>query len=396
MKNKYQSPFRLGIIGCGGYGFELAKRILTLPRQLTLVAAVSLDFTGDQAAVLQSNRVEIFANIDDFLKFAPGKIDAILNPTPIHLHSPITLKCLEAGFPVWLEKPPVATVSDLDAILIASKRYGQDVHVCFNSIYGHNVQRLKAELISGMYGKVLRVRGLAGWTRTEAYYQRAPWAGKLKVEDRWVRDGTMNNPLAHLLCNNLYLASAERHALAEAESLDAYLWRGNETIESEDTSALRLLTRDGVEVISHLTLCPEEEIEPINVVDTKLATITLRDFTTVEIAWADGRWEKRESYCENRIEMLNELAIRMQMGEPPLCSLAMCRPFVDVIERAFNQVLAREGEIPLVPADRITPIKQDGSIARQINGINKAFQAAHESGKLLREIAPAPLTPVGL
>lgn len=383
MKTHFQ-PLRVGIIGCGGYAHQLIVRMRTLPRHIQLVAATSRNPNSEAALFWSDAGVKVVQTLDQLLDFAPGNLDVILNPTPINVHYQSTLSCLEAGLPVWLEKPPVPTLAELDGLVAAAEKSGLSIDVCFNSIYGQNVQRLKKELVAGRYGKVQRIRGIAGWIRDLAYFQRNDWSGKLKLGDNWVFDGTTNNPLAHLVCNNLYFASSEPHALAEVKALEAHLWHGN-AIESEDTSALRIETTDGIEVISNMTLCPEETIPPTTVIDTDKATLTLADFETVKIDWHDGRSEFRPSFKENRIEMLEELSIRAQGDEPALCSLSMCRPFVQTVENAFHQVLDRSGgAIPALPSSCLETVASGNSTATKIRGINAEMQSAHQTGRLMQ------------
>jgi len=376
---------RLGIIGCSGYARQLIKRIATLPRHAVLVAAMSPEPQSQDTRLCRLQGVRVFDSVGDLLDFGQGRLDAILNPTPIHLHKPLTLQCLEAGFPVWLEKPPVVTVEDLDELSAAAASRRCRVDVCFNSLYAHQIQRLKAGLVAGKFGRVHRVRGVAGYVRTDAYFSRSDWAGRLKVDGLPVCDGTINNPLAHILFNNLFFAAGEHHALAEAESVEAELWHGHD-IESEDTSSLRIRTREGVEVLSHLTLCPEEEITPLTVIDAELATINVINFQTIRICWKDGRIETRESYKENRIEMIEELSQQIEHGGNPLCSLSMTRPFVSVVNTAFEQVLARHGEsIPGVAGHLLERFPCGDSTGTRIKGINARLLQAHKTGKLLGE-----------
>lgn len=376
------NPLRVGIVGCNGYAFEMIKRILTLPRWIAPVAATDLDCSSAGARFCEGQGIRLFPDFDSLLAFAPGNLDGIYIPVPIHLHEPMTCRCLEAGMPVWLEKPPAATVEEVDRMMAVSDRTGLRVDVCFNSIYSCETQQLKAELLSGRYGRIQRIRGLAGWSRPDAYFARSSWAGRLQKDGRWILDGTLNNPLAHLVCNNLYFAATEHHALAEAVSVEARLFRANPGIESEDTSAVRIITAEGIEILSHLTLCPEEEIPAITVIDTERAVITFREFNEMEIAWRDGRSERRESYTEHRIQMLQELSIRARSGEPPLCPLSMCRPFTHVVESAFRQVLERDGCIPAIPEKRLNRVRRAEQTVVQIRGINRQFETAHRDGVL--------------
>jgi len=374
---------KLAIIGTEGYAALLAERLHTLPRTARLVAAVSLEPGGPAARRLADRGTRIFPDLGALLAFAPGQIDAILNPTPIPLHRPITIQCLEAGFPVWLEKPPVARLEELDELIEAAGRTGRPVDVCFNSLYSFRVRELKAELAAGVFGAVRRVRGMGGWIRPARYWTRAGWVGRVRDGSTWIYDGTINNPFAHVVCNCLFFAAPQTDALAEFDSLDARLWHAN-PIESEDTSSLRLTTREGVEVLCHLTLCPEEEIPPVTVIDAEKATISLEDFQDVTIAWHDGRHERRQGFSENRIEMLETLCHNLRNAGDRPCPLSMTRPFVRLVNAAFTQVLeAHGGRIPKVPETLLDQCEAQGSPAVRIRGINTLLQNAHEQGKLL-------------
>ena len=380
---KTMKPVRLAIIGCGGYAFQLIKRIWTLPREAVLVAATSSRPESPESRAVLEKGVRLFSTLDELIAFAPGKIDAILNPTPIPVHRATTLRCIEAGLPVWLEKPAVATLEEMDDLLTASARTGVQIDVCFNSLYSCEVQELKAELAAKKYGAIRRVRGVAGWIRPTAYFERNNWAGKLQLGPGKVYDGTINNPLAHLVCNGLYFAAPAHDALATPTSVEARLWHAN-AIESEDTSSLRIMTRDKIEVLLNLTLCAEELIEPLTVIDTEKATITHRNFRSIEVAWHDGRTELRESYKEDRIEMIESLCANSREAGRRLCSLAMTRPFTQVINKAFEQVLAQnEGSIPSIDSRLIERHPSGESTATRIIGINKLLMEAHDAGCLM-------------
>ncbi len=100
---------------------------------------------------------------------------------------------------------------------------------------------------------------MAGWPRFDTYYNRTEWAGKLHVNGQWVLDGTINNPLAHMLSDELYLASMKPRAMAEPVSVKAELYHGND-IESEDTSSLRIITDKGVEILFNASLCSDAKM----------------------------------------------------------------------------------------------------------------------------------------
>ena len=127
---------------------------------------------------------------------------------------------------------------------------------------------------------------MAGWLRTDSYFNRAGWAGRLKVNGSWVLDGTINNPLAHMLANQLYFASSEPGKMAEPATVQAELYCGHD-IQSEDTSSVRIITTDDVEIIFNATLCSDNEVGPIITTQCEKATIEYADFNKAQITYND-------------------------------------------------------------------------------------------------------------
>jgi predicted dehydrogenase len=217
---------KIAMIGAGGYAYELLRRIWKLPESLELVAVSSnpLRKSAGRSACIDRG-VEILPSVDELLNHVAGKADVIIVPTPINTHFKLTKKCLDAGFEVWLEKPPVATIQELNYLQEHARSKGKEIAVMFQHLHSDLVQRLKADIVAGRFGRVKRVKGMAGWQRLDEYYSRSSWAGKLQINGDWVLDGTINNPLAHLLANQLYFASMEAGKLAEPISVQAELYR---------------------------------------------------------------------------------------------------------------------------------------------------------------------------
>ncbi len=371
---------KLGFIGCGGYAAHLIKRVWTLPRYATVAAVTSRKAKHSGAMACRERGIPVLPNVGELLAHAPGQCDVIVNPTPIHLHHPYTLQCLEAGFPVWMEKPPTGTIQELDELIAASREKNLPVQVCFNSIYGFAVQELKRDLVAGRYGKIHRIRSIAAWIRTDSYFSRNSWAGKVRFGDAWVLDGTINNPLAHVIANSLYFAAPEHHAMAEPESVQAELYHGHD-IESEDTSSVRIRTVEGIEILSQFTLCPDTPITPTTVIETDEAEIIVTDMSKVHVKRRDGKSDSIESFKENRIEMFEELCLAHQGMAPYLCDAAMCRPFSVTINAAFDS----SGRPAAIPEKHLKREPHDDSVKTVIEGVEDALQKAHEEGRLLSE-----------
>jgi predicted dehydrogenase len=373
-------PVKIGVIGCGGYAYQLIIRIQTTPLYGKITAVASRNIDSDGANYCRAHGIKVFQTVEELLAY--GDFEAVVNPTPIHLHAEITKQCLKAGFPVWMEKPPVATVQELDNLDKAALIAGLPVAVCFNSLFSFRAQQLKAELVAGTYGKIKRVKSLGAWGRTDAYFGRNDWAGALKRDGKWILDGDINNPLAHVVCNGLFFAGSDQASLANPTTVQAELYRAN-PIESEDTSAIRIITEEGIEIFSWLTLACKDESEPVTVIETEKATIKFINLQEVEITFNDGTVEFRDSYKENRLEMIEHLCRTMRSDEPMIGALEKTRPFTLAINAAFDSV----GTINTIPEDAL-----DRVIVREtekqitIAGMGKILKQAYEANALFSEI----------
>lgn len=375
-----KKPVKIAVIGTGGYAHQLIIRIQTTPLFGIITAVTSRDLNSEGACYCRAHGIEVFDSVEALLAF--GGFEVVINPTPIHLHAPITKQCLAAGFPVWMEKPPVATIQEFDSLKAAAIKAELPVAVCFNALFSFRVQQLKEELIAGTYGKIKRVKSLGAWIRTHAYFKRNDWAGALKKGDDWIIDGGINNPLAHVLCNSLFFAGSELSTLANPTSVEAELYRANE-IESEDTSAIRIQTAEGIEILTFLTLACEAESDPITVIETERATIRLMNLDKVEISWKDGRKQFRDCYKENRIEMIEHLCRAMRTDSPVIGNLISMRPFTLCVNAAFESV----GVINTIPRSALNSVMEaEVETHVAIKDVGDILKKAFENNALFSEI----------
>lgn len=373
---------RIAMIGTDGWALQQIKRLWTIPEKAELVAVSSspvLKSAG--AATCKERGVPVYKTVDILLDKMQGICDVIFIPTPIHTHADIAKQSLDAGFEVFLEKPPVATIQQLDDLIRHEKKTERSVAIAFQYLYSSIVQIIKKKICSGDLGKVKRIRSLAGWTRLDSYYTRNGWAGMLHVNGDWVLDGTINNPLAHVLANELYFASTDPQKMADVRTVQAELYRGHD-IESEDTSSLRIITSDDVEIIFNATLCPNEDINIETVIECEKAIIKYIDFNRATILYENGKKEEIEDTSEQRIYMLERMIDAFENSKPYIANLALCRPFTLTVNAAFES----SRSIRAIDNIYLKRSDQGDSIKTEILGINSLLDVAHSQGKLISEI----------
>jgi predicted dehydrogenase/threonine dehydrogenase-like Zn-dependent dehydrogenase len=83
-------------------------------------------------------------NVDDVLK--DGEVDLVLITTRHNLHASMTIKCLEAGKHVFVEKPLALNTEELENVIAAQQKSGKTVMVGFNRRFSPHAEKMKSLL----------------------------------------------------------------------------------------------------------------------------------------------------------------------------------------------------------------------------------------------------------
>jgi D-galactose 1-dehydrogenase len=139
------SPIRIAIVGFG----KIAR-----DQHLPAIAATD----GVILAAIASRNASLadvphFATIDDLLREGPA-IDAVALCTPPQVRSRQAFKALGAGKHVMLEKPPGATVSELDPLIALAAQNGRSLFATWHSRFAPAVEPARAWLAARRIEKV--------------------------------------------------------------------------------------------------------------------------------------------------------------------------------------------------------------------------------------------------
>jgi len=332
-------PLNIAMIGCGGYSGTLRSAISKIPELGRLIAVTTRNAENDAAQECTAAGVAIYKDVDDLFKhITPQTCSAIVIPTGIDSHFEYTKRAVENGFHVMLEKPPVATVQELDKLIELQRHTGKWIFVNFQHLFTSSTAEIKNRVMSGEFGPVKSVHAHALWRRPEEYFRRNVWSGRLRINGGWVLDGTVGNPLAHLMAEAQYLGNSGAGMLVPAR-IQAELYHAN-TIESEDTSAVRIQADNGVKLFFSASLATGEFGTTVCEIYTENAKITLTEYRLVDIEFNDGRKEyhdftEKDDGVFSRTAMLSSM-IRSINGEPPLITVEECRPFMLAWNGAFE------------------------------------------------------------
>lgn len=117
-------PLRTAVLGLGLMGHRHGAALAANP---TAELAAGVDLSGDaRDRFAAAFGVPTVAELDEL---RPGDIDAVVVSLPDALHRAPTVRALEAGWHVLVEKPLATTLDDAHAIVDAARRAGTVVMV---------------------------------------------------------------------------------------------------------------------------------------------------------------------------------------------------------------------------------------------------------------------------
>lgn len=148
------AQLHLLLIGCGKVAARHAAALRRIDPSLKLSFA-SRELAKAQDYVQRFSGSLAFGSYDEAL--SSRDIDAALVLVPPHDHLTLTLRALETGKHVLVEKPPFARACDFDAVIAASRSENRQVMVAENYYYKPLLIALRKLLAERVIGDVLFV-----------------------------------------------------------------------------------------------------------------------------------------------------------------------------------------------------------------------------------------------
>ncbi|MCX5058020.1 MULTISPECIES: Gfo/Idh/MocA family protein [unclassified Streptomyces] len=247
--------------------------------------------------------------------------------TPIPTHADLALTAAGKGVHLLLEKPPAPSYAEFRRMADGIAEAGVACQIGFQSLGSHAVPAILGMVAEGAIGEVVGVGGAGAWARAEAYYRRAPWAGRRRLNGVDVIDGVLTNPLAHAVATALALNGTTR--AEDVTGIETELLRAND-IESDDTSCVRVTTAHGGRVTVAATLCAEDPGEPYVVVHGTGGRITFWYKQDRVLLQRAGHGP--EEYEYGSTDLLENLADHLTDGTGLLVTPASTGAFMKVVE----------------------------------------------------------------
>jgi predicted dehydrogenase len=354
----------VALIGANGHGRHHRRHLATLP-------GVRLVALADTRPIEPDPPVPADAGIftDHRRLLTEAKPDVVVICTPPHTHLPIAVDALQAGADVLLEKPPVQTLAEHHLLSAVLRETGRVCQVGFQALGS----RAATLLWDNLPGQVTGIAAAASWQRDDAYYARAPWAGRRQVDGRPVIDGVLVNPLAHALMQGLATAVAAGAGTVAELEVERYRVR---SIEADDTAFARIRFHGGPDLVAAVTLAGEDFIAGEIIVTGTGGRAVLEYPTDRLLLPCDPRMHT----VDGRTGLLeNLLAHRADPDVPLIAPLSRTAPFTAVLEGLTGP------DVPPPPRRGPRHVVARGDGVRVIRGINEVVREAAERRALPSE-----------
>ncbi len=224
---------KVGIIGFGKMGRIRHEAIREDGRGLVVAVA-------DPEQRVQLPGVKSYTDADRI--FSDPEIGTVFICTPNHLNKPFTIKALLAGKHVFCEKPPAFSATEMEEIVRVERASGgMKLMYGFNHRHHDSAMQAKQMIASGIYGRLLWMRGRYGKSVDESFYKN--WRAKKELAG----GGILMDQGIHML--DLFLAMAE-----DFDEVHAYVSNVYWELDVEDNVFAILRNRDGIVASLHSTM----------------------------------------------------------------------------------------------------------------------------------------------
>ncbi|MDD2709193.1 MAG: Gfo/Idh/MocA family oxidoreductase [Verrucomicrobiae bacterium] len=377
-------PLRACIIGISGFGENHYKALLQQAArdEMRAVGAVVVNQheTQEQCERLRSLGAEIFTDYREMFSRLHGKVDFCFIPTGIHLHAPMAMAAMKAGAHALVEKPLCGAIQDALAIQVCEKETGRRIVVGYNHMYAESTWEAKKTL-HRLLGKINVIKWSRLNSRTDNYYARNGWAGRLRANDCWVLDSPFNNANAHQLNLLCFLAGNAPAQSASVKSVQAELYRAVPGIESADTACMRILTKEGVTLYFHTTHCSSPTVQDEVEARGEHGTVIWRGNRAFFAEKEKPETEIQLSFGIEKTENIMDQVKRGIEGREAFC----CDTTMAMAQTKCVNGAHESSPIHNVPQDQISRIPTEDSIRTEIRGIDHLMHQAFQEEKLLSE-----------
>ena len=159
---------RVAIIGQGRSGRNIHGRCLQRLGGQYKIVAVTDPMKDRRDRAVSELGCDVYRDYRQL--FGRKDLDLIINTTPSHLHVPVSLEILQAGYNCLCEKPLAAKVKDVDKVIAAAKKSKRLMTVYQQQRYAPHLEKMKEVIESGVLGRIVQISFCRG-----AFARRYDW-----------------------------------------------------------------------------------------------------------------------------------------------------------------------------------------------------------------------------
>ena len=213
------------IVGSGRIGRRHASMV-KLNQDAELIAMVDID-TSIHKELVDEFECEVFDSLESYLE-SDLQANVINICTPNYLHASQSIRALESGYHVVVEKPMALSKSDAEEVIHKALQNDRKVFCVMQNRYSPPARWLKDVVSSGVLGDIYMVNINCFWNRDDDYYKGGDpnyWKGK-KAQD----GGTLFTQFSHFVDTMFWLMGDIKHIKASF-----YDFNHQKTTEFEDS-----------------------------------------------------------------------------------------------------------------------------------------------------------------
>lgn len=365
------------MVGIGGYGAEYLRHMERIGCFGDIVGVV--DPVAKLSPFYQrfvDGSIPIYDSMDAF--YQKHTADIAIISSPIQFHEAQSIAALENGSHVLCEKPLTARLEQAQRMHSAQKKAGKLFGVGFQWSFCAAMQRLKRNILDGVYGKPVCFKSYVSWPRLDAYYNESSWKGR-RLDDTGapIYDSVVTNATAHYLHNMFFLLGDTMHTSGMPKEMDASLYRVR-PIETFDTCFLRGTMQDGATFFFAASHASDRQMSPMFCYEFEHADVVLSDVDKdIMIHWKDGRVETfglvgAEGVVTEKILSMFE---SVRTGTPVACDIDAVLPHLTVCNALFDQV-------PVHVFDESVTKREKEPDTVFVPGFYEAGMRCYEAGKM--------------
>ncbi|MFI8847910.1 Gfo/Idh/MocA family protein [Streptomyces sp. NPDC053780] len=372
------SPLPVVLAGARGHGRWHVANIRRLERAGLVRLAGICELTPLTEQEAGGRLPEQSADFGALLDSTGARVAVVC--TPIPTHTDLALTAARRGVHLLLEKPPAPSYAEFRRMADGVAGTGVACQVGFQSLGSHAVPAIRELVAEGAIGEVVGVGGAGAWVRDEAYFRRAPWAGRRRMDGADVIDGALTNPLAHAVATALALGGTTR--AEDVTGIETELSHAND-IEADDTSCVRIGTARGHRVTVAATLCAQRAAEPYVLLHGGSGRITFWYKQDRILLQRGGHGP--EEYQYGRTDLLENLVDHLTTGAALLVPPDETGAFMRVVEAI--RTAPDPDPLPAAAWHRVP-----GESRRVVPGVDGLVAAAADTLSLYSELG-APWAP---